>query len=399
MSPTRASAPVRVLYLRAHSRAPNAAYLAGGLQHLRGIEVWQYPAWPPGARGRLDKLPNAQALWGYLQSQPISGPAELKEKLALGFFDMALVSDVDGQLFQYRQANKTARMHAQLGWLARSIRSGWRQGRAEAAYFQALPFTPAELAARLPVAAVDLSDVPFLTPASQQWLEASSVYFKRELPFDRLFLYYGQRPAPWRKRRLDLLSMVAKVQGLPLGIEDEKYVDLKRRRRPEQDIDVLFAGSPTSSLRQAACAHLRRWAAGTTYRVEIHESLAYSDYCDRMARSKVALSVSGGGWDCFRHYEAVALGSIPLMNQPYVDATHWRGAPKEVFFENTFENFESQLEALLADDGLRRRCLAELERRIEAGARHSRMTEAIIAATLGRGPIPRADSVAESPAN
>ena len=31
------------------------------------------------------------------------------------------------------------------------------------------------------------------------------------------------------------------------------------------------------------------------------------------------MSPEGLGWDCFRHYEAPACGSAPLINQPWLD--------------------------------------------------------------------------------
>jgi hypothetical protein len=33
----------------------------------------------------------------------------------------------------------------------------------------------------------------------------------------------------------------------------------------------------------------------------------------------LCLSPSGNGWDCFRHYEAAAAGSVPVMNYPWIE--------------------------------------------------------------------------------
>lgn len=353
----------RVLYLRSPGRLPFAAIWAGGLLRAPGVEFWQYPALPAEHRNRLDKLPNAASAWESLQVRVIPGPRELAERIAAGAFDAALVSDEDGLLFPGPAPSPLVRVRSWLG------RGGGR-----------VPFTLAELARRLPVAVADLADAPFLTPAGQEQLAACTAYFKRELPFDRLFLYYQRRPAPWRQRRLELLPVVDKVRGIPLGIEDDKYAALKNRRAAHQDIDVLLTGTVTSTLRREGLQHLQAWAAGRARRVEICASLPFAEYCARMARSKVTISISGGGWDCFRHAEAVALGSVPLMNRPCIDAPAWQDLPEAVFFDNTFRDFGERLDALLADDRLRADCRAQLEARVEQTMRHSQVVAAILAA-------------------
>ena len=381
MSRVPENAPLRVLYLRSPGRLPFAAIWAGGLLRAPGVEFWQYPALPVEQRHRLDKLPNAASAWESLQVQVIPGPRELAERIASGAFDAALVSDEDGLLFPGPAPSPLARVRS---WLGRG------SGR--------VPFTLAELAQRLPVAVADLADASFLTPAGQEQLAACTAYFKRELPFDRLFLYYQRRPAPWRQRRLELLPVVDKVRGIPLGIEDDKYAALKNQRAAQQDIDVLLTGTVTSSLRREGLKHLQAWAADRARRVDICDSLPFDEYCARMARSKVTISISGGGWDCFRHAEAVALGSVPFMNRPYIDAPAWQDLPDAVFFDNTFRDFGERLDALLADDRLRADCRAQLEARVESTMRHSRVVAAILAALPGR-PGRTRGGVAESLSN
>mgnify|MGYP003597527889 CR=1 FL=1 len=101
-----------------------------------------------------------------------------------------------------------------------------------------------------------------------------------------------------------------------------------------------------------------------------------------IARSKITISIAGGGWDCFRHYEAVALGSVPLINKPTVDAVWWHAMPEAIFFENTFSNFIARIEQLLNDAQLRQMCLATLEQQIEKHALHSKIVEYIVNTSL-----------------
>ena len=44
-----------------------------------------------------------------------------------------------------------------------------------------------------------------------------------------------------------------------------------------------------------------------------------AEFYARCAAAWLVWSPEGLGWDCFRHYEAPACGSVPLINQPSID--------------------------------------------------------------------------------
>jgi glycosyltransferase involved in cell wall biosynthesis len=46
------------------------------------------------------------------------------------------------------------------------------------------------------------------------------------------------------------------------------------------------------------------------------ERLAFDDFMLAVARSHLTLSPEGYGYHCFRHCEAMLLGSVPVINQP-----------------------------------------------------------------------------------
>jgi hypothetical protein len=192
-------------------------------------------------------------------------------------------------------------------------------------------------------------------------------------------MYYPDRPAPWKQWRQKLMPMFDKVHGISMGIEDEKYADLKARRVMEQDIDVLITGVISNSTRQVAEKRLRAMQQAGSLRIVIAESMPFDEYCDLVARSRVTVSIAGSRWECFRHFEAVALGSVPLMNRPTVDAVSWDLAPDAVFFENNFSNFESRIETLCRNEGLRTECLNRLRVLIETKMLSSRVLATIVA--------------------
>ncbi|MDY0096174.1 MAG: hypothetical protein RBT80_26045, partial [Candidatus Vecturithrix sp.] len=314
--------------------------------------------------------------------QLIANVDELRQRLLTRDFDLMLLSDYDAQLFQYHAQRPFQKVKSWLS-LVRIFRfRGMTGTMAHFKYLRALPFSLAELNSFAPVIVVDLTDSPLLTPKDQRVLRDCSLYFKREVPFDRLFLYYQDRPAPWTTRRKELLPILEKVQNIPLGIEDAKYAALKQQRVTVQDIDVLFVGEITNTLRKTGMEHLQELASNSQWNIVITRGLPFDEYCRMIARSKITVSIAGGGWDCFRHYEAVALGSLPLMNKPTIDAVWWHPMPEEIFFENTFVNFRSRIEQLLTNDSLRTSGFEQLEQQVEHRMLHSKIIEYIIKTSL-----------------
>ena len=242
----------------------------------------------------------------------------------------------------------------------------------------------AQLSDLIPIIGVDFSDSVFLTERNKMILENSFLFFKRELPFDRFQLYAQNRPSPWSSRREEILPMVNNIVGIPLGVEDEKYFELKSQRvdRDRKEIDIFISGEITNTLRSRALDYIEKICLKIrSLNVVIKKTVPFQEYCDLTAKSKVTISIAGSRWECFRHYEAIALGSLPLMNKPTIDATWWHDMPDEIFFENTFDNFTSRLEKLLIDDELRIRCSAFVEKRIENHMLHSKILNYIISTT------------------
>ena len=109
-------------------------------------------------------------------------------------------------------------------------------------------------------------------------------------------------------------------------------------------------------MRDRGLAELARLAvAGVT--VDLATSrLPLEEYLARCARAWLTWSPEGLGWDCFRHYEAAACGSVPLINQPSIlrhapllDGVHC------FFYEIEGDGLQRTVRRALADkDALRR---------------------------------------------
>ncbi|CAK8724905.1 hypothetical protein KKHLCK_15325 [Candidatus Electrothrix laxa] len=375
----------RILFLRSTSHVTFAAFIAGGLSHGQ-FQYMQYPPLPEERTEKLEKLYNPAQARDYLERNLIHSRKQLLEKLDHGFFDLVLILDYDGSLFRYIRMKRLQKIRNLLGQVKNLFANNWSGTSRfrELRYIRGVPLTPEELATRVPIAVVDLDDWICLPPSVFELLRHCSLYFKREVPFNRFFLYYQSRPAPWCSWRKKLAPLCEKVQNIPLGIEDAKYFSLKSMRSKRKDIDIFYCGQPTSTPRLLALKYLQQLRETTGWKIVIEESLPFDEYCDRISRSMITLSVSGGGWDCFRHYEAVALGSIPFMDAPTVDSTWWRKLPENVFFDNTFINFKSKLGHFLSSPVLRETCFALVEESVEKYMLHSRIVDYILNVSLSK---------------
>ena len=177
---------------------------------------------------------------------------------------------------------------------------------------------------RAQVVAVDLEDLPVINRNNLFLLDRSDVYFKRELPVDhwRVFLKTAHRDLPTpRFRGFEAQARrVAKLRPISLGLPRQAWSLLPLPPR-EKRVDVFFSGrvADSSTLRAQGVAELRALAANGVA-VDIPEApLSPAAFYERCAQAHLVWSPEGFGWDCFRHYEALACGSVPLINQPTIE--------------------------------------------------------------------------------
>jgi hypothetical protein len=130
-----------------------------------------------------------------------------------------------------------------------------------------------------PLAVVDLEDNASINRCDRYLLDACRLYFKRELPVDswRLFANTMTPRQPSRRFRANPANRrrIAKLRPISLGIPPgmEPLLPIARR---DKTADVFFVAA------------------------------------------RIVWSPEGYGWDCFRHYEAAACGSVPLINYPSI---------------------------------------------------------------------------------
>jgi len=208
---------------------------------------------------------------------------------------------------------------------------------------------------RAPIVVLDHEDLPLINRNNLYLLDRCRLWFKRELPVDawRVFLKTAHPNLPTARFRLEAANRarIDKLRpisiGFPLGVDPPTFAE-----PPPKTADVFFAGriDGSSSLREQEFAELMSLRAEGV-RVDVPEGrLSREDFYRRCAGAWLVWSPEGYGWDCFRHYEALACGSAPVINLPTIQ--RWQPlleGEHALFYEPRPGELARTIRAALAD--------------------------------------------------
>lgn len=183
----------------------------------------------------------------------------------------------------------------------------------------------------VPIAVVDVEDHSRITAADRYLLARSTLYFKRELPSDEWKLLDGGDgfASPRLRSKEPLRAMMEKILPVSLGMSPDAEAFVQRavtpaktspeKTSPEKTSDVFFAGNVRGlPERERGLAELRE-LAGAGVKVDIPERrIDREEFFRRCAAAYLVWSPEGYGWDCFRHHEAAAMASVPVINAPSI---------------------------------------------------------------------------------
>jgi glycosyltransferase involved in cell wall biosynthesis len=193
------------------------------------------------------------------------------------------------------------------------------------------------LPVKAPIAVLDTEDYPAIKRDRFFLLSRSRLYFKRELPFDRWRLFMGTAhpslPTPRFRRLSRWREAIRKVRPLSLGLPLESR-GLLPMGAQEKTVDVFFVGDTeaSSTVRASGMQELISLRDRGVI-IDIPPSrLPRHEFYRRCARAWLVWSPEGLGWDCFRHYEALACGSVPVINQPSIERHKPLVAGEHAFF-------------------------------------------------------------------
>lgn len=361
----------KVLIIRSYRKAPFTVKFIRSVFNQKNINFEQFPPWPDNRIYfenifNFNKLNNSETAWDDINRNLITNKKKIKDRIASGYYKYAIIIDDEGELFKFARNNISRKIMFFLVLFLRKLLGKYKPPHDEQFYRMSMPFTLQELKRHIPIIGIELRDRAYLSKGNIDLLNQSTLYFKRELPFDKFELYSRCRPKPWSEEREKILKILDKIYCIPLGIEDNNFEKLSKFRKSYQkkDIDICFVGAISNTLRMDGVNILKRLDKSTNYNIYVNDKLPFNEYCEIISNSKIVLSIAGSRWECFRHYEAVALGSIPLINKPYIDNHFWNSMPKNIYFENNFENFEEQIQFLLQDTERYQNIFEELEKKI-----------------------------------
>jgi hypothetical protein len=195
---------------------------------------------------------------------------------------------------------------------------------------QALRF----LSTATPILAIDNEDARTIAAHNVFLLDKAKYFFKRELPIDRwqVFQHTAHAGLPGARFRTNAKNRrrVGKLHPISVGVTPQDPVP-PQIPFPEKSIDLFVAltleGGTT--VRNQGIEQIRR-LANTGLVLDILEGrIDHSEYMKRMASAWLTWSPEGLGWDCFRHYEAPLVCTVPVINsativryEPLQDGIH-----------------------------------------------------------------------------
>lgn len=240
-----------------------------------------------------------------------------------------------------------------------------------------------------PIAVLDLEDLPVINRSHLFLLDRCRIYFKRELPADhwRLFLKttHSNLPTPRFRLRPRQQERLLKVRPISLGLRTASRA-LLPHSTVEKSADIFFAGSlgGSSTVRSRGFKELQELRR-RGYVVDIPDQpLPPAEFLQRCARAWLTWSPEGLGWDCFRHYEAAACGSAPLINQPPIERHRpLRDGEHAIYYDVEEGGLIRAATAALADKPRLRRIAEAARAHVLAHHTNAALVRYVVEATLG----------------
>jgi hypothetical protein len=176
---------------------------------------------------------------------------------------------------------------------------------------------------RAPIVVIDHEDLPVINRDNLFLLDRCVLWFKRELPVDhwRVFLKtaHPQLPTPRFRMAERQRRRVAKLRPISIGLPTRTEGLPPPPQIKTADVFFLARVADSSTARARGLAELRA-LADQGVSVDIPDvALPRPEFYRRCAAARLVWSPEGLGWDCFRHYEALACGTAPMINQPQID--------------------------------------------------------------------------------
>lgn len=206
---------------------------------------------------------------------------------------------------------------------------------------------------RVRLAVLDVTDHLTIHPRDGAFVRHCHLFFKRELAANRWNTLETVLPrgacAGHARQDPACLALRAKLRPFALGIE--AVTSTPPIPAAARSHDLFYVGSADGiAFREALESVLPRLAArGWRIHAPAHR-LSPEVFAEAITRSRFCLSPGGVGWDCYRHYEVAAHGSVPIFDARPLAAIEPFRHGREGFYLDPQDDLEQTLDALLRTD-------------------------------------------------
>lgn len=169
---------------------------------------------------------------------------------------------------------------------------------------------------RVKLVVLDFTDHITIHPRDRQLLWKSDLYFKRELAHNYWQTLESAVPrgaCAGVTQKTDLGRRLAtKLRPISLGYPNDKLPPAIPSK--EKTTDLFYSGTGENIPgRKALAKELEKLSAAGWRIVHGNGQLSRDEFQHQLSQSRLCLSPAGIGWDCYRHYEISAAGSVPLL--------------------------------------------------------------------------------------
>ena len=239
---------------------------------------------------------------------------EVKKRIRQKHFDMAIVTDRKHCFWRSGRGITS-------GLVRMAKATLWEPQRM--AHLQ----VPQELhRAGIPWALMERNDQCLIREGNHLLFHLATRVFVRELLQNRYEIFQAYRegqqdlrlwPKVWQmgpKVPINLAKVFPISLGLKAGILSEPF------RAEKKQHDILWSGAiACRTPRMAAVDEVAEASTQHGWKFFRPERLSLAEFQQECSRAWLCLSPSGNGWDCYRHYEILAAGSVPLINYPWIE--------------------------------------------------------------------------------
>lgn len=169
-----------------------------------------------------------------------------------------------------------------------------------------------------PIAVIDLRDEPTIFSPDIALLKKCVVFFKRELFIDPVNSFILALPHLDSKEKVRQLigDHIDKILPISLGLlPEECYTEYTGM---EKKIDLFFSGDIVHQTRKKGLRQVMQLREMGVNVMVPEQRVSREEFLRLAASAYLVWSPEGNGWECKRHYEAAAVGSVPLLNRPAI---------------------------------------------------------------------------------